>query len=92
MKILKILLLLLVIGVGAYALLWLFGLIASLFWYLFWISLLVIGGTVSYKLFLAGGDEEMPKLDQKRPTAISELEDTDKMLAEYREKFVPKDK
>jgi 4-hydroxybenzoate polyprenyltransferase len=91
MKILKILLLLLAIGVGAYALLWVFGLIASLFWYLFWISLLVIGGTVSYKLFLSGSDEEVPKLDAKRPTAISELEDTDKMLEEYREKFVPKD-
>ena len=91
MKILKILLLLLAIGVGAYALLWLFGLIASLFWYLFWISLLVIGGTVSYKLFLSGSDEDVPKLDAKRPTAISELEDTDKMLEEYREKFVPKD-
>lgn len=92
MKILKLLLLLLALGVGAYILLWLFGIIASLFWYLFWIALLAIGGTVGYKLFLSGDDGETPQLDEKRPTAISELENTDRMLEEYRSKFMSDDK
>ncbi len=91
MKFLKLLLLLIALGVGAYILLWLFGLIASLFWWIFWIGLSLIGGTVGYKLFLGGGDEEQPQLSEKRPTAISELENTDRMLEEYREKFLSDD-
>jgi 4-hydroxybenzoate polyprenyltransferase len=77
--------------VGGYVLLWLLGVIAGLFWYAFWIGLLVIGGTVGYKLFLAGDDEEKPKLSQKQPTAISEMENTDRMLKEYREKLMSDD-
>lgn len=87
MKVLKILILLLALGLGGYLLLWIFGIIASLFWYIFWIALVVIGGTVGYKLFLSGDDDEAPKLQEKRPTAISEIENTDRMLEEYREKF-----
>ena len=87
MKILKLIILLLALGLGAYLLLWIFGIIASLFWYLFLIALVAIGGTVGYKLFLGGDDEETPKLAEKRPTAISEIENTDRMLEEYREKF-----
>ncbi|NNE66800.1 MAG: hypothetical protein HKN33_09555 [Pyrinomonadaceae bacterium] len=88
MKILKILLLLLAIGVGAYVLLWLLGVIAGLLWYAFWIALLAIGLGVGYKLFLSGDDdEETPQLSKKTPTAISEIENTDRMLEEYREKI-----
>ncbi|MDH3493151.1 MAG: hypothetical protein OEM82_06340 [Acidobacteriota bacterium] len=87
MKVIKLIILLLALGLGAYLLLWIFGIIASLFWYIFWIGLVVIGGTVGYKLFLSGGDDETPKLQEKRPTAISEIENTDRMLEEYREKY-----
>lgn len=92
MKILKLLILLLAIGLGAYILLWLFGLLAGLLWYAFWIALVVVGGTVGYKLFLSGGDEEQPKLNEKRPTAISEMQNADRTLEEYRKKYMPEDK
>ncbi|HUF04129.1 MAG TPA: hypothetical protein VMM38_08130 [Aridibacter sp.] len=91
MKILKLIALLIAIGLGAYILLWLFGFIASLLWYVFWIALVALGGFVGYKLFLSGGDEETPKLEEKRPTAISEMDNVDRALEEYREKYLPKD-
>ena len=88
MKIIKILLLLLAIGAGAYVLLWLFGIIASLVWYLFWIGLIAIGAGVGYKLFLSGGSEDTPRLEEKKPTAVSELENADRALEEYRKKYL----
>lgn len=91
MKILKLIILFAAIGLGAYILLWLFGVIASLLWYAFWVALVLIGGAVGYKLFLSGGDEDTPKLPEKRPTAISELENADRALEEYRQKYLPKD-
>lgn len=87
MKILKLLLLLLALGLGAYVLLWIFGIIASLFWYIFWIALVAIGGAVGYKLFLSGDEGDVPKLNEKRPTAISEMENADRLLSEYRDKY-----
>jgi len=91
MKILKLLILLAAIGLGAYILLWLFGVIASLLWYVFWIALIVIGGAVGYRLFLKGGDERA-ELGEGRPTAIGEFENVDRALEEYKEKLLPKDK
>ncbi len=92
MKILKLILLLLAIGVGAYVLLWLFGIIASLMWYAFWIGLVLIGGAVGYKLFLSGDDEETPRLEQPKPTAISEFDNFDRQLDEYKQKYLPGEK
>lgn len=86
-KILKIILLLLAIGVGAYVIFWLFGIIASLLWYAVILGIIAIAGTVGYKLFLSGGDEEKPKLNEKKPTAISELENADRTLEEYKQKY-----
>ena len=91
MKIIKLIILLLAIGLGAYVLLWLFGFLASLLWYVFWIGLLVIGGTVGYKLFLGGKDDSQPQLEEPRPTAISELQNADRALSEYKEKYMPDD-
>ncbi|NNE98972.1 MAG: hypothetical protein HKN25_08115 [Pyrinomonadaceae bacterium] len=89
MKILKFIALLLAIGVGAYFLLVLLGWVSALLWYAFWGGLLMIGAGVGYKLFLAGGDDEQPKLEEKKPTAISELENADRALEEYKEKYLP---
>ncbi len=93
MKILKLIILLVAIGLGAYVLLWLIGVIASLLWYAFWIGLVLIGGAVGYKLFLSGGaDDETAQLPEKKPTAISELENADRALEEYRQKYLPKER
>ncbi len=92
MKILKLILLLIAIGLGAYVLLWLFGIIASLFWYIFWIGLLLIGGTVGYKLFLGDGKGEQKKIEDRKPTAISELENADRALEDYKAKMIRENK
>ncbi len=89
MKILKLILLLIAVGAGAYVLLWLFGFIASLLWYAFWVGILAIGGAVGYKLFLGSGDDEKPQLEEPRPTAISEIENADRTLEEYKQKYLP---
>lgn len=86
-NLIKLVLLLIALGLGAYLLLWVFGWIAALFWYVFWIGLLVIGGTVGYKLFLSGDSEPKRELNEKKPTAISEIENTDRLLEEYRQKL-----
>lgn len=91
MKILKLLILLAAVGLGAYILLWLFGVLASLLWYVFWITLLVIGGAVGYRLFLKG-DTERAELEEGKPTAISEFEGVDRALDEYKQKYLPKDR
>lgn len=91
MKLLKFIALLLAIGLGAYILLVLIGWASVILWYAFWIGLVVIGGAVGYKLFLGGGDEDKPKLTEKKPTAISELENADRALEAYKEKYIPKD-
>lgn len=88
MKWLKLILLLLAIGLGAYFLLYLFGILAGLFWYIFWIGVLAIGGTVGYKLFLSGGNNEKPQLEEKKPTAISEFEEADRALEEMKRKYL----
>jgi hypothetical protein len=92
MKILKLLGLLLAIGLGAYVLFWLFGVIVSLLWYGVIFGVIAIAGTVGYKLILTGADEDTPKLNEKRPTAISELENADRALEEYKQKYLPNEK
>ena len=92
MKIIKLIVLFLAIGLGAYIMLWLFGLIASLFWYLFWIGLIAVGAGVGYKLFLSGDSDEKPKLEEKKPTAISEMENVDRALEEYKKKLLPEER
>ncbi len=89
MKILKFLALLLAIGVGAYLLLVLLGWVSALLWYVFWIGLIAIGAGVSYKLFLSGSSEDTPKLEEKKPTAISEMENAERTLEEFKQKYLP---
>jgi len=89
MKILKFIALLLAIGVGAYLLLFLLGWVSALLWYAFWGGLLMIGAGVGYKLFLSGVTEDQPQLEEKKPTAISELENADRALEEYKQKYLP---
>ncbi len=88
MKFLKIILLLVAIGLGAYVLLWLFGFVASLLWYAFWIGLIAGGAGIGYKLFLSGEKEDTPQLTEKKPTAISELQNADRTLEEYKQKYL----
>ena len=83
---LKILLIILAIGVGAYFLLFLFGVIYGLLWYIFWIGLIAIGGTVGYKLLFGKEEENIPQLEEKTPIGIAEIQNADRILEEYKRK------
>lgn len=84
MKILKLLLLLLAIGVGAYVLFWLFGVIVSLLWYAVVLGFFLLAGTIGYKLLAGAGENQ--QLEENKPTAISELDNMDRALEEYKRK------
>ncbi len=89
MNLLKFILILLAVGLGIWILFWLLGIVSALLWYLFWIGLIAFGGYVGYKLFL-GKDDETPQLGEKKPTAISEMQDFDRALEDYKSKTLRK--
>jgi vacuolar-type H+-ATPase subunit I/STV1 len=86
MSFFKFILLLIGIGLGIYLFFWLFfGIVSTLLWYAFWLGLIGLGGYVGYKLFLEK-DDEQPRLSEKKPTAISEMQNLDRVLEEFKQK------
>jgi hypothetical protein len=83
---------LILIAIGLYLLVMLgfavVGIVYSALWYLFWLGLIAIGGVVGYKLLKAGG--EQPKLEDKTPIAIAEMNNADRALEEYKRKYLNK--
>ena len=87
----KFILFLLALVVGGYLLFWVFGILAGLLWYAFIFSIIALGGYAGYKLFLSGADEEKaPQLEEKKPVGISELQNLDRALEEYKRKALDK--
>lgn len=87
----KFLLFLLILGVGVYVLFWIFGILATLLWYVVIFGIIAIGGYAGYKLFLSGGSEdEIPQLEEKTPVGIAEMRDADRALEEYKRKALNK--
>ncbi len=88
MKFIKLIL----IAVGLYLLVMLgfavIGIVYSTVWYLFWLGVIVIGGTVGYKLLKKDG--EQAKLEDKTPIAIAEINNADRALEEYKRKYLSK--
>ena len=62
------------------------GIVYSALWYLFLLGVVAIAGTVGYKLLKKDGDQ--PKLEEKTPIVIAELENTDRALEEYKRKYL----
>ncbi len=89
MSFFKFILILLGIGLGIWLLFWLIGIVSTLLWYLFWIGLLGIGGYAGYKLFLEK-EKDAPQLGERKPTAISEIQNLDRALEEYKRKQLEK--
>ncbi|MBS1795214.1 MAG: hypothetical protein JSS81_15255 [Acidobacteria bacterium] len=81
------------IVIGAIALvmvgMWLFGVVAALLWLALKIGLIAAIGYGGYRLFFAK-DRETPRLEEKTPVAIADLEETDRQLEEYKRKYLPK--
>lgn len=90
MNIWKFLLFLLILGVSVYALFWIFGILATLLWYVVIFGIIGIGGYAGYKLFLSGSKDEMPQLEEKKPVGISEMQNLDRALEEYKRKALDK--
>ena len=90
MSFFKFILLLLGIGLGIYLLFWIFfGVITTILWYAFLLGLIGLGGYAGYKLFFEK-DDQTPQLEEKRPTAIAEIQDFDRALEDYKRKQLEK--
>ncbi len=63
----------------------LIGIIYSALWYLFWIGVIALAGTVGYKLLKK---PETAQIKNREPIAISELKNADKTLEEYKSKYL----
>jgi hypothetical protein len=66
----------------------LIGIISSLLWYAFVVGALGAIGYGGYKLFKKFDDA--PQLEGKTPVAISEMDNADRALEEYKRKYLPK--
>ncbi len=63
-----------------------FSIVYTALWYLFFIGVLVLGGAVGYKVFTR--KKESPQLKENTPTAIAEMDRADRVLEEYRRKYL----
>jgi hypothetical protein len=79
------------IALGLFALIlfayFLIGIISTLLWYAFVIGVLGAIGYGGYKLFKK---TEAPQIEGKQPVSISELDNADRTLEEYKRKYLPK--
>ena len=84
-------LILTVIGVIAVVIvgIWLIGIVSAILWFGLWIGLLAAIGYGGYKLLFAK-EKTTARLEEKTPIAISDLQNTDRTLEEYKRKYLPK--
>lgn len=61
------------------------GIVYSALWYLFWIGIIAIAGTVGYKILKKPG---VAQIENQEPIGISELKNADKSLEEYKRKYL----
>lgn len=61
------------------------GIVYSALWYLFWIGVIAIAGTVGYKMLKK---PEIAQIENTEPIGISELKNADKSLEEYKRKYL----
>ena len=83
----KIILVALGLFAAAMLLFWLFGVVYTILGYLFWGAM--IGG-IGYGGYKYLKKDETPKLEEKTPVAISEMQNVDRELEEYKRKYLPK--
>ena len=67
--------------------LWLIGIISAILWLLLWAGLIAAIGYGGYKLFFAR-EKTTPKLEEKTPVAIADMEGADRALEEYKRKYL----
>lgn len=88
MNIIKIILVALGLIVAAMLALSVFSILYTALWYLFFIGILAVGGAVGYKFLTK--KRETPQLQDNMPIGISEMNNADRVLEEYKQKSLPK--
>ncbi len=63
----------------------LIGIIYGALWYLFLIGVLALGGAAGYKFLKKA---ETKQIEERQPIGISELNNADKTLEEYKRKYL----
>ncbi len=64
------------------------GVVSTVLWYLFLLGIVAGGGAVGYKFLKK--DTQQPKLEDKTPVAIAEIQNADRVLEEYKRKTLSK--
>lgn len=68
---------------------WLFGIISAIIWLVLWVGLIAGVGYGSYKLFFEK-EKSVKNLEEKTPIAIADMQNTDRTLDEYKQKYLNK--
>ena len=63
----------------------LIGFIYSALWYVFWIGAIALAGTVGYKMLKK---PETKQIENREPIGISEFDNADRTLEEYKRKYL----
>ena len=87
MNIVKIILILLGLFAAIFIGSWLIGVVYGLLWYLVVAGVIAIAGFAGYK-FLKKADA--PQLESKETVSIKEMDNADRALEEYKQKYLPK--
>ncbi len=64
------------------------GIVYSALWYLFLLGIVAVGGAIGYKRLVE--DKKSMRLEDKTPITIAEMENADRALEEYKQKYLPK--
>ncbi len=88
MNIVKIILVALGLIVAAMLALSVFSILYTALWYLFFVGILAVGGAVGYKLLTRA--KEPRQLNENTPIAIAEMDNADRTLEEYKQKYLSK--
>ncbi len=88
MNFIKIILVAIGLIIAAMLALSVIGIVYSALWYLFLLGIVAVGGAVGYKLLTK--KKETPQLQDNMPIGVSEMNNADRTLEEYRSKYLPK--
>ena len=65
---------------------WVIGLLSTILWYALVFGIVAVGGAVGYKLLTK--EKEKPQLQEKTSVGIAEMDRADRVLEEYKNKYL----
>jgi len=88
MNIIKIILVAIGLIIAAMLAFSVIGIVYSALWYVFLLGIVAVGGAVGYKVLTK--KKETQQLQENMPIGIAEMNNADRTLEEYRNKYLPK--